>query len=866
MDMVATHMQRFETSVGQLGLVGGLRQEQSDLITVATPASLFAPEARKGRLFIVAEPDRAVPRAAAIGQLAARTIRRVFYEDSSFSVTSALRAAVIAANKAVYQQNMSLPAAQRAQVGVTCAVLKDRDLFVVQVQPAQAYVLSEGRLRALPAHPSWDPAHVSAAPFVRAGALGASLFVEPELYRCTLALNDSALICTSGFAHLLGRSEVDRLLRLSDPGAMLDGLAQLAAEGGLADAHALALQVQPALSADARESPLSPAGVQERGRLAARSLGAWLGNLTGEAALLLRRSRRPTPRTEQPRPDPLTTFPPESTHSANPPPRPAPIDLGEPLDARYERTQRERRQRPGRPDRSGAQVGELPPSAYLGEADYGAGTRRVDLAGEYVNPASARPYRPRHELRPLVDLTWGERLMLPFRRLGLVMEDAANARRNRRPTAPSRPILRGQGLSYRRTGPPFPWRLLLVLALVITILIAYGLSLSEANDQQLAEEYLRTAEQRLEAVRVATDEAGALERLELAQQAIDEVRASPEVTRTNPPLWDRYGQVLREYERQLAIVQRLTFFPDLQLLATHPLPVGRFAGVVVPPATSTVTDPARLEIMRYIYAIDADPERARLYRIPRDGGTPSPYLSPDEAVGTTVVGPIRAALWRIDQVVAVDQAANGFGYYFRQNNTWNYSKLGSSEIWSVEDRLDVEEYDGNLYVWGAQPNEVLKFNSGSYGDTPEFWIDPAGLEGADLSTVVDMAVDGSIYLLRSNGNVLVLSLGRVVGEIKPGAITPPIGAVTRFAVTGGPEDGVIYLLDTINERVIQVDKRSGAVIQQIKAHPDGATRLSELSELYVDTTGPRPILYLVNGPSVIRTEIPAPPRPFRSEN
>lgn len=857
-------MQRIETSVGQLGLVGGLRQERSDLITIAEPASLFALEARKGRLFILAEADRVVPRAAAIGQLAARTIRRVFYEDSSFSVTSALRAAVIAANKAVYQQNMSLPVAQRAQVGVTCAVLKDRDLFVVQVQPAQAYILSEGRLRALPAHPTWDPAHVSVAPFIRAGALGASLFVEPELYRCTMAAGDCALICTSGFAQLLGRPEVDRLLRLGDPDALLADLARAAADGGLADAHAVAIQLRPALSAAAREAPLSPTGVRERGRLAARSLGSWLGNLTGEAALLLRRRPKPAADQTAPRPDPLTTMPPEPTLSANPPPRPAPIDLGESLDVRYERGQRERRRRPG--PAAPAESGDLPPSVYLGEADYSTGTRRVDLAGEYVNPASARPYRPRYELRPLVDLTWGERLLLPFRRLGLALEEASSARRNRRSAAPSRPILRGQGLSYRRTGPPFPWRLLLVLALVVTVLIAYGLNLSEANDQQLAEEYLRSAEQRLEAVRTATDEADALERLELAQQAIDEVRASPEVTRTNPPLWDRYGQVLREYERQLAVVQRLTFFPELQPLATHPLPTGRFAGVIVPPATSNVTDPARLEILRYIYAIDADPDQARLYRIPREGGSASPYLSPDQAVGATVVGPVRAALWRIDQVVAVDQALNGFGYYFRQNNTWNYSKLGSSEIWSVEDRLDVEEYDGNLYVWGAQPNEVLKFNSGSYGDTPEFWVDPTGLDGADLSTVVDMAVDGSIYLLRSNGNVLVLSLGRVVGEIKPGAITPPIGAVTRFAVTGGPEDGAIYLLEPLNERVIQVDKRSGAVIQQIKARPDGDTRLDELTGLFVDTTGPRPILYLVNGASLLRTEIPAPPRPFRSEN
>src|SRR5690606_40740054 len=139
---------------------------------------------------------------------------------------------------------------------------------------------------------------------------------------------------------------------------------------------------------------------------------------------------------------------------------------------------------------------------------------------------------------------------------------------------------------------------------------------------------------------------------------------------------------------------------------------------------------------------------------------------------------LRAVLWRMDQVVAVDEAPSGFGYYFRQGDNWNYSKLGASEIWSVRDRLDIEEYDGNLYVWGAEPGEVLRFRSGFYGDTPDYWIDRASLGEVDLSTVVDMAVDGSIYLLRSNGTVAVFSQGRPVGESRPGEIAPGTSAVT----------------------------------------------------------------------------------------
>lgn len=848
-------MERFAVRSGQVGLVGGIRQGRSDLITIVEPASPFSAEARKGSLYLVVEAEEGAPRGAAACQLVARIVRRAFYEDQTYSVTSALRAAVRAANKALYEQNFKQPAQQRVQVGVTCAVLRDADLYVAQVQPAQAYTLSEGRLRALPAHPSWDPAHVSAAPFLRSGGLGASLFIEPELYRCVVRAGDAAILCSSNLARALSRPEVDGLLRLGDADAVVERLAALAG----ADAHALAVVFAPALSKAAREAPLSPAGVGERGRIAARSVGGWLGGLA--AGVARPRGRGPAPAEQPPRPDPMQTMPELPAYSPAPPARPAPLDVGESLSERYERRLRER------PDTAPLREENLPPSTYLGEVSYpapGAGaTRRVDLGIEEV--ADPRPYRPRYEIRPFVDLSWGERLALPFRRVSMGVGDALRARsRSRRAQPAPRPIPRGQGLSYRRTKPPFPWPLLLGLVLVVSALIFYGLTLTRQNDQDLALEYFAAADQRLATVRDAPDEALALDALELARQAIDQVRASANVTDTNPTLWLRYQELEREYERALAAVQRVTFFDDPTVLAAHPLPTGRFTAVVVPPALANVTDTTVLEGLSYIYAVDNDERQARLYRIPRDGGAPQPYLSPGQSVGTSVVGPVRAALWRIDQVVAVDQAASGFGYYFRNGGSWNYSKLGASEIWSLRDRLDVEGYDGNLYVWGAQPGEVLRFRSGFYGDAPDFWLDQGSIAELDLSTVVDMAVDGSIYLLRSDGSVLIFSLGQLVGEVRPEAITPPLTVVKGFFVTGAsPTTGHFYIVDSLNERIIQVEKATGAVIQQITMRPDSEVQLNELAAAFVDDSGARPILYMANGGELIRAELPAPPRPFR---
>jgi serine/threonine protein phosphatase PrpC len=852
-------MDRIETRTAQLGLVGSSRHQASDLITTAEPANPLAPEARKGRLYIVVEADPELPRATQSCQLVARTIRRVFYEDSTYSVTAALRAALRAANKALYEQNVSQAAGRRAQVSCTCAVWKEGELYVAQVQPAQAYVRGEGQLRALPAHPSWDAAHVSVAPFAQMGGLGASLFIEPELYRCTLRAGDAAIICSSDFAQLLGRADVDLMMRLDDPEAITAELERLALEGGLADAHALALVARPTHSA-ARREPHSAAGAGERGRPKARSLGGWLGALTGAGRPRGRNPRDDAGAARRAAPDALHTLPEQPTHSAQPPPRPAPISMGESLSQRYDRQREERTERAAQRTRAA----ELPPSTFIGE-DYPAppATRRVDLGDGGALESSGRPYRPRYELRPIIDLTWGERLAMPFRHAALAFGDALRTRRSRRPAPPpQRPILRGQGLSYRRTRPPFPWALLALLVIAVGGLVSYGIYISDQNSTDLAEEYFAIADQRLAEVSGATDEASAIERLDIASEALDEVRASPEVTRSNVVLWTRYLELQRAYERSLAAVQRVTFFDEPQVLASHPLPNGQFSSVVVPPPLSGITDTAVLEGLNYLYALDADAQNARLYRIPREGGAAVAHLSPNQTVGTSVVGPLRATLWRIDQTVAVDESTTGFGYYFRQGDSWNYSKLGASEIWNVRDRLDIEEYDGNLYVWGAEPNEVLRFRSGFYGDTPDYWIDRAALAELDLTTVVDMAVDRGIYLLRADGTVMVFDAGLPVGEIRPDGISPPISTVTRFAVTGSPEQGSIYMLEPINERIIQMDRLTGRVIQQIKMRPDDPVRLNVLREFTVDDSGSRPILYLANGGQIIRAELPAPPRAF----
>ena len=64
-------------------------------------------------------------------------------------------------------------------------------------------------------------------------------------------------------------------------------------------------------------------------------------------------------------------------------------------------------------------------------------------------------------------------------------------------------------------------------------------------------------------------------------------------------------------------------------------------------------------------------------------------------------------------------------------------------------------------------------------------------------------------------------------------------------------------LDTLNERVIQIAKSDGSVIQQIVAREPG--RLNRLMDLQVDAA--RNQIFLSNGDEILRAQLPEPPLP-----
>ncbi len=471
-------MSRLHTSITQWGLVSGIRQDASDLIVVAPFPSHFSPEARKGQLFVIVEAEGDVSRGRNACTLVAETIRETFYADRTVSITSALRKAMKAANAALYRYNFEAPPHKRATVGATCAVIHGQHLFVTQVHPAQAYVVHAGKLRALPNPLAWSGGAQGGAAVGYSTALGTSLGSEPEFYREVLQAGDTIVLAASNIARILSKSQAEQLLSFGDAATIADGLYELCRRNHLPESHAIAIEMTPELSAGARQAPLSPAGVSERGKLAVEHLGDWMSSRIGF---------------RQPAPDAETQATPTSETTDWIEQEQHPLTIHSSSLGSRESNAAVAVQTPSIPgivpgsllDR--IPVGDpdiVPLSAFLGEGEYGGivrppavkRERQIDLGDNTGTPMdfAALPKKPQAQPAGIV-----EQATLPLRSAVVhVLGGMSNRRRKAVIDAQPRPLrTKVRGLSYRRERPPFPWVNLLILTVIIAALVGLGCSL-----------------------------------------------------------------------------------------------------------------------------------------------------------------------------------------------------------------------------------------------------------------------------------------------------------------------------------------------------------------------------------------------------
>jgi hypothetical protein len=867
-------MSRLHTFVAQWGLVSGIRQDASDLIDVVPSPSRFSPEARKGQLIVTVEAEGDVSRGRAACAVVTQAIREGYYTDGAASITSSLRKALKNANAALYQFNFEAPPHKRATVGVSCAVFHGHDLYIAQVAPAQAYVAHAGKLRGVPNPISWTGGAQGGAAVGLSSALGTSLGAEPEFFRSVLQPGDSVVLVSSNISRLLSKNQAEQLICFSDATTIAETLLEMCRRSHLPEAHAVVIEIMPELSAAARHAPLSPVGVSERGRLVADRIGDWFSSFTVEARRTLRGNdtvATVTPDVDENGTEALTqppratqqVAPPESTNGTVIAPSATPVEqeAGSLLDR--------------------VPIGDvdpLPPSAFIGESTYGGVVRppavkreqAIDLTDNDGVPVDFAALPKKASPPPL---SLGERLTLPIRAvLVYLLGGMSNVRRRtQRPldgpaTRPMRTKIRG--LSYRRERPPIPWFNVLLLGSVFALLVIVGIQQNRRRDQATVQRAIQKVEDAVVAAESAPEEGDAQSYLRDAESALRELaplQQSGLLTVTRTASWASYQRIVRRYDRARATINRIGVFGDITPIATLPLPGGQTTRVVL--ATDPDTPNGLVE--NRLYVLDRGNDGGTVYALNGDGL--EPILAPGQEAGTVVAARIRELFWRDDAPMALDRDENPFNSvataYLSSGTGWLANRLQGSELLPLGELVGAS-YGGNLYLWDSEEFQLMRYASGMYADLPTPWISDRG--SASLDQVVGIQIDGTVYILRSDGSVVVFSGGTYQRTLPVPQLSQPVQTITRFYVTPDVIDqttgeviqiGHIFLLDTLNERVIQIEKSDGTVVQQIQAREPG--QLNRLMDLQVDAA--RNLIYLANGDQILRATIPDPPSELDGE-
>jgi hypothetical protein len=158
-------------------------------------------------------------------------------------------------------------------------------------------------------------------------------------------------------------------------------------------------------------------------------------------------------------------------------------------------------------------------------------------------------------------------------------------------------------------------------------------------------------------------------------------------------------------------------------------------------------------------------------------------------------------------------------------------------------------YFGNFYLLDSQSSQIFKYTptaDGGYSNPPTAWFQI----DVDLAGVVDMAIDGYIYLLYADGRILKFMSGELA-PFEQTELDEPLRGPTAIFTSPDEETKFLYVADAGNDRIVQFSKE-GQFVRQFKAAEAGV--FDQLKSLYVDEIGTK--FYILSGDTLYMANIP----------
>lgn len=161
----------------------------------------------------------------------------------------------------------------------------------------------------------------------------------------------------------------------------------------------------------------------------------------------------------------------------------------------------------------------------------------------------------------------------------------------------------------------------------------------------------------------------------------------------------------------------------------------------------------------------------------------------------------------------------------------------------------IRSFDGKLYVLDPAKQQILKYEptGNGYPNAPTSYL---GQARPELAKALDMAIDGNIYVVLSDGKLLKFTDGQPA-PFEVHGLGDPLRQPTLIAIDQNAQDSAVYVFDAASQRIVQL-RPDGLFVRQFRA--DGAA-FDNLQDLLIDEQNAR--LYTISQGVLQTAPLPA---------
>lgn len=190
--------------------------------------------------------------------------------------------------------------------------------------------------------------------------------------------------------------------------------------------------------------------------------------------------------------------------------------------------------------------------------------------------------------------------------------------------------------------------------------------------------------------------------------------------------------------------------------------------------------------------------------------------------------------------------ANKMTVFDANAGEWKTANFSFSE--GIKSITDADSFSNNLYLLDGDSNQIYKYQKvlDNFTNAKE-WLVKSGDEQTDIRNAISFAIDGNIYILKSDGKVEKYNLGKK----QDFSIENPSDQISDSAqIYTAPDLKYIYITEPGKKRILVFNKAKGELVRQFISEEFG-----DLKNIIIDSREEK--IYALSGRKVLEVEISA---------